>query len=100
MRMRVKAAVRRVVKEIKCAFGHDRGLRVSVANVRVVFASGAKREYVIVYTQAKGNRRAKQPGKLFVQSRAAGADERLGYNADEMVRQYAAEVLGLDVADL
>ena len=97
MRLRVKAAVRRVVKEIRCAFAHDRELRVSIAHVRVVFSTGAKREYAIIYRQAAANGRVKRPGKVFVRSRAAGANQRLGYHSDEMVRQWAAEVLGVNV---
>lgn len=87
MRTRVKAAIRRVVKRVVCAFVHRD--RKSVAGVRVEFVFGRFREYVIVYEAGRSNGLVKRPGRLFVRSASAEFGQALEINWDEFARQYA-----------
>ena len=86
MRTRVKAALRRCVSRVRCAFGHKG--RVSVANVRVEFSTSKAREYVIIYKPGKSNHRIKREGTLFVDSIAMASTQAATIDFDELKRRY------------
>lgn len=93
VRVRVKAAIRRVVARVLCGFGYRN--RRSYACVRVEFVTGRFREYVVIYEAGRSNGRVKRPGKLFVRSAAAEPGKRLVINYEELGEQYCREVLGI-----
>lgn len=63
MRSRVKAAIRRCVTRIWCAFGKADRRRIALARVELVV--GKAREFIIIYEQGRANGYAKKPGKLW-----------------------------------
>jgi hypothetical protein len=91
VRVRVKAAIRRVVARVLCGFGYRN--RRSYACVRVEFVTGRFREYVVIYEAGRSNGRVKRPGKLFVRSAAAEPGKRLVINYEELGEQFCREVL-------
>ncbi len=86
MRTRVRAAIRQCVSRVVCAFGHRN--RVSVATIRVEFAAGGAREYVVIYTPGRSNHRVRRVGTLFVDSVAVGQSQVATINFDELAKQY------------
>ena len=86
MRTRVKAAIRRCVSRMVCAFGHEG--RVCVAIVRIEFLVGTAREYIIIYTPGRSNHRVKRDGKLFVDSIGMNLGQTAPINFDKLAMQY------------
>ena len=86
MRTRVKAAIRRCVSRMLCAFKH-RG-RVSLAIVRVEFVMGKAREYVIIYTPGRSNQRVRREGKLFVDSIGMNQTQAATIDFDKLAEVY------------
>jgi len=86
MRTRVKAAIRRVVTKIICAFAYSK--RMSVATVRVEFTMGHFREYTIIYEPGRSNGQVKRSGHLFVRSAVANIGQGIDINWEELLKQY------------
>lgn len=89
MRIRVKAAIRRIVTRVRCAFGYE--LRRSIAHLRVEFCTGRFRDYIIIYEAGRSNGTVKRAGTLFIRSAAANLGQGLQINWDALSEQYLHE---------
>lgn len=91
MRVRVKAALRRLIKQVRCGFIY-RKFR-SYACVQDEFHTGYFREYIVVYERGFSNRHVKRVGRLFVRSAVAKIGQRFAISFEALGEQYYREIL-------